>query len=251
MVPADITWLLALFCDLFQPAPTTFDEVFKCMFDYIDRLFVMVRPRKLLYMAIGRWNWFSHLPFKLGLHILSLCVNAKSDSFKLWSMIDGVAPRAKMNQQRSRRFRAAKDAADAVCTLLNFKYYMHALLLRRDQQNISCWLIHISIGITCCSTYSNMSRKKVMLRHLSLWSMGFPIIDKTKSEILWIWLFTSIGFWGLTVGSWRRTAKGGVWKGRPKASPQTGITKFWFKCNHSGNWIYGCFVSCASVLHPS
>lgn len=41
-----------------QPAPTTESEIYLCIFDYIDRLFAIVRPRKLLYMAIGKSSNF-------------------------------------------------------------------------------------------------------------------------------------------------------------------------------------------------
>ncbi|KAK5249245.1 5'-3' exoribonuclease 2, partial [Exophiala xenobiotica] len=58
--------------------PANESEMMMEVFKYTERVVNMVRPRRLLMIAI-----------------------------------DGVAPRAKMNQQRARRFRSARDAKEA------------------------------------------------------------------------------------------------------------------------------------------
>lgn len=95
-------------------APPTEQEMLVEVCKYIDALVNLVRPRKLLFLAVGTTacpSWCSWWKMLL-LAVTKRGTDDDRDVSGLWA--DGVAPRAKMNQQRARRFRAAKDAEHLV-----------------------------------------------------------------------------------------------------------------------------------------
>lgn len=103
---SEICTLHTLNSAVHRPAPKNEDEMMVAIFEYIDRLFNIVRPRRVLYMAIdGVVSDFERQKprsFFFPVQTNQLCFYLRQ------------APRAKMNQQRSRRFRASKEGVELV-----------------------------------------------------------------------------------------------------------------------------------------
>ncbi|CAK5262610.1 unnamed protein product [Mycena citricolor] len=87
-----------------KAAPLTEEDMMIEIFKYTERVVNMVRPRKILFMAI-----------------------------------DGVAPRAKMNQQRSRRFRAAQEAKDKAAAQEEANALWRAMGKTVEENNREAW----------------------------------------------------------------------------------------------------------------
>ena len=85
-------------------ARMTEDKMFIAIFNYIEHLFGKIKPKQLFFMAI-----------------------------------DGVAPRAKMNQQRSRRFRSAQEARE------KDEAHKEAVAM---WEGVSCFFLHPILRLT-------------------------------------------------------------------------------------------------------
>lgn len=85
-----------------RDSPSSLEEIYNSIFDYIEKVIRIVKPKHLIYMAI-----------------------------------DGVAPRAKINQQRSRRFRSALEAIEKKDQeqILSKEWKQKGLNLPQEAQN--------------------------------------------------------------------------------------------------------------------
>jgi 5'-3' exoribonuclease 2 len=91
-----------------RPAPKDEEEMMLEIFRYTDRVVNMVRPRKILMIAVGESCHFCKCQIcRASCSCTSMYYLVANDACS-----DGVAPRAKMNQQRSRRFRSAQEAKE-------------------------------------------------------------------------------------------------------------------------------------------
>jgi 5'-3' exonuclease len=90
----------------------TQQEMMINVFKYLDKLFDMIRPRKLLFMAID--GMCAPAPASTWSESESDGTLRNQHNSRCSHTCTGVAPRAKMNQQRARRFRSARDTQEAL-----------------------------------------------------------------------------------------------------------------------------------------
>ena len=99
-------------------------EMINKVFAYLEKLFEIVQPQQLLFMAVDGAHGLPLCLLTLSQQNMRLSVAAQSRRSKCVPLISsfittdclltvaGVAPRAKMNQQRSRRFKSAREAEE-------------------------------------------------------------------------------------------------------------------------------------------
>lgn len=85
-----------------KPPPETEEDMFEAIFEYTEKVIAMIKPRNLIFLAI-----------------------------------DGVAPRAKMNQQRTRRFRAVQENEEKQKQIEDIRAKLRAQNIEPDNNNIS------------------------------------------------------------------------------------------------------------------